>query len=97
LDWAPQRAWNAALQLNRVEGRQREPGDLRPPVKDYTTADLTLRYSLANSPWELSLTVRNLFNADAREPSPYGVPFVSIPNDLPLPGRGVFLRLATRI
>jgi hypothetical protein len=36
--------------------------------------------------------VRNLFNADAREPSPLGAPFVSVPNDFPLPGRSFYLQ-----
>jgi outer membrane receptor for ferrienterochelin and colicins len=97
LDWQPLRRWSAGLLLNHVAGRQREPGDPRPPVEDYTTADATLRYAAAETPWDLSLTLRNLFDADAREPSPYGTPFVSIPNDLPLAGRGVFLRLTYRM
>ena len=57
------------------------------PRKDYTTVDVSLRYAAAASPWDVALTVKNLFDADAREPSPYGTPYVPIPNDLPLPGR----------
>ena len=60
--------------------------DSRPPVADYTTADITLRSRWGASPWQFALTVRNLFDAEAREPSPSpGL----VPNDFPQPGRGV--------
>ncbi|HEU0203062.1 MAG TPA: hypothetical protein VFR86_21850, partial [Burkholderiaceae bacterium] len=67
-------------------------GDTRPEVRDYTTVDLALRAEGQRRAWDVALIVRNLFNADAREPSPFGVPFVSIPNDLPLPGRAYYLQ-----
>ena len=51
-------------------------------VKEYVTVDLTLGYHPAKQPWKIGLSVRNLFDADAREPSDPG-----IPNDLPLAGR----------
>jgi len=46
--------------------------------------DLTLRSQKQSKGLDFAFTIRNLFNADAREPSPYGTPFVPIPNDLPL-------------
>jgi outer membrane receptor protein involved in Fe transport len=36
--------------------------------------------------------VRNLFNANAREPTAASSA-INIPNDLPLPGRGAYLEL----
>ena len=46
--------------------------------------DSTLRYAGIRR-WEFALSVRNLFDVDARE-------FMrsSIPNDLPLPGRSIY-------
>lgn len=68
LDWQPAADWRLGLQANRVEDRRRAVGDNRAPVADYTTADLSLRWTPA-SPWSLALSVHNLGNADVREPS----------------------------
>jgi iron complex outermembrane receptor protein len=61
-------------------------------VPDYTTVDLTVRTELKPKGWDFAFIVRNLFDADAREPSPFGAPFVPIPNDLPLPGRAFYVQ-----
>ena len=83
-DWRPTGAWQFGAQLNRVAGRQRAAGDARPPVPDYTTVDLSLRHGAQTAGWEFALSLRNLLDADAREPTlPGGV----LPNDLPLAGR----------
>jgi hypothetical protein len=80
-------------QLNYVADRKRAPGDTRPDIADYRTVDLTLRNKNQSDDWGFAFKVLNLFNADAREPSPYATPFmpfsnnVPIPNDLPLAGR----------
>lgn len=96
VDWAWANGMNWSAQVNHVAQRLRPPGDTRPPVADYTTVDLTLRTPRWLDRWELSTSVRNLFNADAREPSLYSpgsaVP-VLIPHDLPLPGRTFFVQL----
>ncbi|MEY4765398.1 MAG: hypothetical protein RI907_2071 [Pseudomonadota bacterium] len=89
-DWTTPGDWLLSAQANMVAGRQRAAGDTRSPVPDYTTVDVTLRTPRASRPWGVALSVRNLFNADAREPSLYaadGVPKVAWRNDLPLPGR----------
>lgn len=83
-DWRFMPGWALDTQLNRIAGREREPGDTRPPIADYHTADLTLRSHKQSSDWDFAITVRNLFDADAREPSP--APGL-IPNDLPLAPR----------
>ena len=41
--------------------------------------------------WNLAGSIHNLFNADAREPSPSPG---KIPNDLPLPGRSLFIEIS---
>ena len=96
-DWRLQPGWLANAQLNWVGSRQREPGDTRAPVANSTTLDLTLRSERSRGQWELALSVRNLLNADAREPSPFGTPFVSIPNDLPLAGRSFYVQASYRL
>jgi outer membrane receptor for ferrienterochelin and colicins len=83
-DWRFVPRWTLDTQLNYVADRKREPSDTRPPIADYHTVDLTLRSQKQSSAWNFAFKVLNLFNSDAREPSPYGTPFVSIPNDLPL-------------
>lgn len=96
-DWQFWRGWQAQAQANWLADRLRQAGDTRPAVPDYTTVDFTLRSLPTGSAWELSLSLRNLFDADAREPSPFGAPFVSVPNDLPLPGRAIYVTLAYRL
>jgi outer membrane receptor for ferrienterochelin and colicins len=97
LDWQPLRGWHADAQANWVGGRERQAGDTRPPLADYATVDLTLRTHAADGSWRLALTARNLFDADAREPSPNGAPYVSLPHDLPLTGRAIYVSLACRL
>jgi iron complex outermembrane receptor protein len=83
-DWRFMPRWVLDTQINYVADRKREPGDLRPLIADYNTVDLTLRSQKQSSGWDFAFTVRNLFNADAREPAP--APGL-IPNDLPLAPR----------
>lgn len=95
-DWRFTPGWLANAQANWVAGRKREPSDVRPEISNYTTIDLTLRTQNTRSPWDFAFSMRNLFNADAREPSPLGAP-TAIPNDLPLPGRSVLLQLMYKL
>ncbi len=77
--------WNLDLQANWTGKRHRPVGDKRPAVSNYTTADMTLRYRPQSQPWEVGVSIHNLFDTDAREP------FDSvIPGDLPLAGRSVW-------
>jgi outer membrane receptor for ferrienterochelin and colicins len=97
VDWRIAQGWQAHAQANWVADRRRQSGDTRPAPADYTTVDVALRTSLDKGRWDLALVARNLLDADAREPSPAGTPFVSIPNDLPLPGRAIFVTAAYRL
>jgi outer membrane receptor for ferrienterochelin and colicins len=96
-DWHFMPRWNLDTQLNYVADRKREPLDPRPPIADYHTVDLTLRSQNRSGDWGFSFKVLNLFNADAREPSPYGTPFVPIPYDLPLAGRAWRVELSHQL
>lgn len=81
--------WQASAQLNRVAGRRRAPGDARAPIADYTTVDLSLRSQHGRGHWDLAASVRNLFSADVREPSP--APGLQPPHDLPMAPRNFSL------
>ncbi len=93
LNWQMAAGILISPQINRVAGRQRSAGDMRPPVRDYTTFDLALSTKLDG--WELSLNARNLFNADVREPSL--APGLAIPHDLPMAPRSLALQLVRKM
>lgn len=96
-DWRFTPGWSVHPQVNWISERPRAFGDPRAPLKGYTTVDLTLRAEPTESKWHIGVSVRNLFDVDAREPSPYdasptGQPFISLPFDFPLPGRSVMVQ-----
>jgi outer membrane cobalamin receptor len=93
-DWRYRSGWFASTQLNRVQDRHRAPGDTRPQIPDYTTVDVTTRYAGAKGQWEVSGSIRNLFNADVREPS---LAPGTIANDLPMAPRALWLQLIYRM
>jgi iron complex outermembrane receptor protein len=93
-DWRFMPRWTLDTQLNYVADRKREPLDPRPPIADYHTVDLTLRSKNQSSDWDVAFKVLNMFNADAREPSP--APGL-IPNDLPLAGRAWRVELSHQL
>jgi len=84
--------WLLSGQVNHVADRRRPAGDSRPKVADYTTVDFALSTARRNTLWAFTAAVRNLFDADAREPDP-AVP-MQIPNDLPLAGRWYYLQVS---
>lgn len=94
-DWSFNSDWLVGAQLNTVADRKRAPGDLRPDVADYTTVDLTLRTHRGRNRWDFAAGVRNLFNADVREPSL--APGTALPNDLPMAPRSVYLQAVYRL
>jgi iron complex outermembrane receptor protein len=88
-DWRVAGGWLVSGQFNRVAGRKRGPGDLRPDVPDYSTVDLALRTQHGRGRWDFIATVRNLFDADVLEPVPAPG---AIPNDLPMAPRALMLQ-----
>ncbi len=94
-DWQYARDRLVSAQLNHVAGRERAPGDARKPVDDYTTLDLTVRRERGRGKWDFTLAVRNVFDADVREPSP--APGLQLPNDLPMAPRALSLQASYQL
>jgi len=89
-NWRFYALWSVNAQANHIHKRAREAGDTRIATDNYTTIDLTLRRSTNNKGIEYAISVRNLLDSDAFEPSPSpGL----IPNDLPLAGRSAFAEM----
>ncbi len=84
-DWQFADGLMASSQLNWVGERKRAAGDLRAPLGSYTAVDLTLATRNGRPGWNFTASVRNLFDADVREPSL--APGLSIPHDLPMAPR----------
>jgi outer membrane receptor protein involved in Fe transport len=81
---APQ--WFLGLSDKSILDRQRAASDPRPSVADYTVVNLSLQRKNIGKHVDVSLMVRNLFNADTREPS---IDPTSLPDDIPLAGTGI--------
>ncbi|MES2153227.1 MAG: TonB-dependent receptor [Pseudomonadota bacterium] len=94
-DWQLAAGYQLGAQLNRVAKRARAPGDLRAPIADYTTLDLSLRSNRSRGGWEFATGVRNLFNADVREPSQ--APGLQLPHDLPMAPRALTLHASVQL
>jgi len=91
VDWAIGDGLSLGGQLNYVAERKRAVGDTRDDIPDYTTVDLSLRTNTGKKGWSFAGSIRNLLDADVREPAP-ARPGISIPNDLPMPGRSFYLQ-----
>lgn len=89
-DWQLAGAVQLSGQVNHVADRRRAVGDARQPIADYTTLDLALRSGYGKRSWEVSVAIRNVFNADVREPS-LG-PGLQLPFDLPMAPRAITLQ-----
>ena len=85
--WHPQHDWSVYGSADRVMGRVRAAGDSRSNIADYTLVNLTLRKRLSDSV-EFAASVRNLLNANGREPSGG-----QIAADYPLVGRSILAEL----
>jgi iron complex outermembrane receptor protein len=95
-DWRCLPGWALDAQLNAISSQPRVQGDTRAALSSWRTVDLTLRSDTDGPGWRWSASVRNLFDADVREPSPYDGspthPFISLPGDFPMAGRSVYLQ-----
>ena len=96
VEWRAFSAWHLNTQVNWVGEQKRATLDTRNPVDDYTTVDVTLRTDGLWHGLDMTLSVRNLFNEDVRDPSPYANPVPSVPNDFPMAGRNVVGELQYR-
>ncbi|MFG6431001.1 TonB-dependent receptor plug domain-containing protein [Roseateles sp. LYH14W] len=91
-DWSLANGWLLGVQANHVADRRRPAGDARAAIADDTTADLTLRTGRGKGRWDFVVSVRNLFNAAAREPSM--APGLALPHDIPLARRSLYVQAA---
>lgn len=91
--WEFMPEWSLDGQLTWVGNRPRAKDDPRAEISDYELVNLTLRRTNIAKHWDVALAVRNLFDEDARIPSPY-TPGVTdgafIPNDYPMATRAVW-------
>jgi hypothetical protein len=70
LNWHITPEWNFNTTLKAVIDRERPSLDPRPPVKDYTLVSLSLqRAHFLTRHSDLAFTVRDLLDADVRDPS----------------------------
>jgi iron complex outermembrane receptor protein len=100
-DWLLKPNWYLDAQAKWIADRQRAFGDPRPPIADYTTVDLTLRYKdIRDGRANIAFSIRNLLNnMKAREPSigPDTKGMIALPDDLPyIAKRNVFIELRYR-
>ncbi len=98
-DWLLYPNWYFNGQINWVGKIERVANDPRNALNQYTTVDLTLRRKNSKEEnWNLAMSVRNLFDADARAPSegPANTGVMDLPNDLPLAERNYWLEVGYR-
>ena len=98
LRWKFKPGWVASAQINHVADRERETTDVRNKIDDYTLVNMTIRRKDIRifdrkSRWEAALTVKNLFNTDAREPTATGTLGPAYPNDIPLNERRMYFEI----
>lgn len=85
--------WSVDGQYFWIGDRRRHKDDPGADIKDNDIVNLTLRRKDIAGHWDFALAVRNLFDEDVREPSPYDptVPAgAAMPDDYPIEGRNVF-------
>ncbi|MCW9048382.1 MAG: TonB-dependent receptor [Gammaproteobacteria bacterium] len=80
--WKFMTDWQVSSQVNWVGSRSREPTDTRGDIDDYTLVNLTLRRSNVMGHWGFAVTVSNLFDEGAKEPSALANNLVVIPDYL---------------
>lgn len=87
IDWQFVPNWYFNTNTIWVADRARPADDVRPPLPDYTIVDVTLRYRKRNSSWSAALSVFNVFDKEALDPSD---PPGRDRSDLLLPERSIF-------
>lgn len=95
-DWRMSPIWSAHAQVNWISRQTRSLNDTRPSLAGYETVDLTVRSERQGRGWNTAISIRNLLDAEVREPSIYdrsgGQPYISLPNDYPMPGRSLYVQ-----
>lgn len=88
VNWQFKPLWLLNMNVNWVADRQRFVGDLRPPIKDYSTLDFYLSREEILPGLSVSLKAKNVLSTEAKEPS---VGFIS--EDYPLSESHYWLQL----
>ena len=91
--------WSLDGHLYWISDRHRAQGDPRSDIADYALVNLTLRRQNIARHWEVAVAVRNLFDEDARIPSPYATGVAGgayIPDDYPMEGRSIYGEIRCR-
>jgi iron complex outermembrane receptor protein len=88
LDWRIADDWSLNVRLKWISDREWEADGEKAKSRGYTWAGATLRRSDPHG-WDVSVTLDNLFDVDATEPTV----FSAIPDGIPLPGRSVMAQL----
>lgn len=88
MNWEFKANWFINGQLNRVVDRRRALEDPRGSIKDYTLINLTLHKKNVFRDLNASLSLRNLTDEDAREPSSG-----EIAEDYPMEARSIWIEL----
>ncbi|MDE2592682.1 MAG: TonB-dependent receptor [Burkholderiales bacterium] len=95
-DWRMLPNWSLHTQVNWISDQTRVHADTRANLPGYNTVDLTVRSEREGKGWNTSFSVRNALDAKVREPSVFdqspGQPFISLPNDYPMPGRSFYVQ-----
>jgi iron complex outermembrane receptor protein len=91
IEWQAAPSWILSSQVTYIGEQKRSPEDSREPVDSYTTMDFTARTSGLWRGLDIAVSVRNAFNADVRDPSPYSDPRPDIPRDFPMAGRFAYI------
>ena len=98
--WLPAGDWALTGELKWVADRNREPMDPRASIDDYTITNLNIERRNLFGRLDIGLRIRNLFDDDAREPSPFAaVPDGRgslMPDDFPLEKRSTHLTARLR-
>ena len=87
-NWAFNHNWFFYSHINHISDRKRSVGDTRDRVEDYSQVTFRLKKQQLVSRVDASLTIRNAFDEDVREPSNS-----FIKNDFPMEGRSFWLEV----
>lgn len=87
INWNFISQWSLNAEFHSIMDRKRVAQDSRDDIDDYHLLHLSLQYGTSNQRWFTAISIRNVLDEDAREPSLWAPPVPNLPNDLPLPGR----------
>ncbi|RDH85668.1 MAG: TonB-dependent receptor [endosymbiont of Galathealinum brachiosum] len=93
LRWKFLSDWELSSQLNWVGDRERELTDVRESIDDYTLVNLTLRRRNIADNIEAAITINNVFDEDASEPTSEN----TISDDFPLNEQRIYFELSYHI